>query len=735
MGNEIIGSIILWLIVIAVVVVVAVYLLRWLYRRSTKETAFVRTGFGGEKVVINSGAFVIPVLHEMTPVNMNVMRIEVRRGETNALITRDRMRVDLIAEFFLRVQPNPEAVALASQTLGRRAMQPEGIRDLFEGKFASALRAVAAELTLQEIHEQRSRFMARVREQASEALAFNGLDLENVALVDVDQTSLEFFDPSNAFDAEGLTALTETIEMRRKMRNQIEQQTMIEIRSQNLESERRVLEIEREGEYARLEQEREVEIRRAVQRAELARERALREQEAQQAQIVAAEATEKTRIAQERALAETRIANEEEIQKREIVRRRVLESSEIRSREETEREAIAQQLAVERDRIERQREQEELEVGRRMALELAEREREIALAAKAVEVTRAESARRQAEIVADQEVEKARLSRDRVIDESRIERERTLQSLEIAKRQAFEEAEIASGEEVERARIATERGLAEARLIRDRDVRRLDIEKDKAIEIAEIEKAIEVANRSTQRSAAITEAEGARAKAVLAEEQAFTTREREIAERRKAVDLIAAARDAERERLRLTAKAAAEKEAASSFGEAQRIAAKAEADATVIRSEAAAQRYKVDAEGQKRANEAENLLSDAARASRTRRVLLDKLEGIIRESVKPMEKIENIKIVHVEGLGGGNGGGDGQRKNVTDEVIDSALRYRVQGPMIDSLMKEIGIEGSSLGRMSDVIRDAKDMTSIARDSARSVPKAEGGAGAKDDDDD
>ncbi len=734
MGNQVIGSIVLWLIVVAIVIVVGVYLLRWLYRRSTKETAFVRTGFGGEKVVINGGAFVIPVLHEMSPVNMNVMRIEVRRGETTALITRDRMRIDLIAEFFLRVQPTREAVSLASQTLGRRALQPEGIRDLFEGKFASALRTVAAELTLEALHEQRGVFMARVREQASEALAHNGLVLETVSLVDVDQTSLEFFDPSNAFDAEGLTALTETIETRRKMRNQIEQQTMIEIRSQNLESERRVLEIERESEYARIEQERELEVRRAMQRAELARERALRDQEAQQAQIAAAEATEKTRIAQERALAETRIVNEEEIQKREIARRRILDITELKTREETEREEIARALAVERDRIERQRTQEELEVTRRRSIEIAEREREIALAAKAIEVTRADSARRQAEILAEQEVERARLSRDRVIDESRIERERSLQGLEIAKRQAFEESEIAAGEEVERARITTERGLAEARLIRDRELRRLDIDRERAIELAEIDKAIEVAARSKDRSAAITEAELARAKALLAEEQAFTTREREIAERRKAIDLISAARDAERERIRLTGKAEAEKDAAESFAEAERIAAQAEADATVIRSEAAAQRYKIDAEGQKRANEAENLLSDAARASRTRRLLIDKLEGIIRESVRPMEKIDNIKIVHVEGLGG-NGGGDGVRRNVTDEVIDSALRYRVQGPMIDSLMKEIGIEGSSLGRMSDVVRDAKDLTSIARDTAKKPPADTGeSAGSKDDDD-
>ena len=81
MSAQILGTVMLWLIVLAIVVVIAVYILRWLYRRSTKETAFVRTGFVGEKVVINGGAFVIPVLHEITPVNMNVMRIEVRRGE------------------------------------------------------------------------------------------------------------------------------------------------------------------------------------------------------------------------------------------------------------------------------------------------------------------------------------------------------------------------------------------------------------------------------------------------------------------------------------------------------------------------------------------------------------------------------------------------------------------------------------------------------------------------------
>ena len=126
---------------------------------------------------------------------------------------------------------------------------------------------------------------------------------------------------------------------------------------------------------------------------------------------------------------------------------------------------------------------------------------------------------------------------------------------------------------------------------------------------------------------------------------------------------------------------------------------------------AAAERYEVDASGQKQLNEAENLLTADARAGRLRGKLLERLEGIVRESVKPMEKIEGIKILHVDGMNGGPGG----NRNVTDEVIDSALRYRVQAPMIDNLMKEIGIEGGSLGRMTDVLRDAKDISNLTRD--------------------
>ncbi len=707
------GEVLLWLIGVAIAVVILVYILRWLYRRSTKETAFVRTGFLGEKVVVNGGAFVVPVLHEITPVNMNVMRIEVMRRENGALITRNRMRVDIIAEFFVRVGASKAAVAAAAQTLGRRTLQEDGIRSLLEGKFASSMRMVAAQMTLEEMHEQRRDYANQVRDLASEALAANGLELENVAIVDLDQTSLEFFDPSNAFDAEGLTQLTESIETRRKMRNEIEQRTLVDIRSQNLEAQKKVFEIDRETEYARLEQEREVEFRRAVQRAELTKERALREQEAEEAQLSSRQAIEKARLAQQLAITQERIKSEEDTQRREIARRRSLDEAELKTREQTEREQINLELQLETARIAREREQREHEISRQQALEILELDRQIALSEKTLAVIKAEAEKRRTEIIENQLTEAERVAQDRALDQIRLERERHLEGLQIAKRQAFEEAEIAAAEEVERARIATERGIEEARIAKDRDVRTLATERDKLVEMAEMAKAIELAKKATERSAAIAASEAVRVKVIQAEEQAITAREREIAERRKLTEMIAAQREAEREALRITAKAEAEMRAARSFAEAQKIAAEAAAEAEKISALAAAERYEVDAAGARQLNEAENILSEAARAGRLREKLLERIEGIVRESVKPLEKIEGIKILHVDGVNGGSPG-----RNVTDEVIDSALRYRVQAPMIDTLMKEIGIEGGSLGRMTDVLRDAKDISALTRDGKK-----------------
>src|SRR5713226_2189024 len=92
------GGFILALAALAIVLAIVVWVFHWLYLRSSKERAFVRTGMGGQKVVMNGGAFVLPIVHDVIPVNMNTLRLEVSRGRDKALITRDlepeRVHVD-----------------------------------------------------------------------------------------------------------------------------------------------------------------------------------------------------------------------------------------------------------------------------------------------------------------------------------------------------------------------------------------------------------------------------------------------------------------------------------------------------------------------------------------------------------------------------------------------------------------------------------------------------------------
>ena len=106
------------IILLTILIAVGVYLLHWLYRHSSKDQAFVRTGSGGEKVVMGGGALVIPIIHDITPVNMNAIPIEIRRAGETSLITKNKLRVDANAEFTVRVIPTKENVSLAARTFG-----------------------------------------------------------------------------------------------------------------------------------------------------------------------------------------------------------------------------------------------------------------------------------------------------------------------------------------------------------------------------------------------------------------------------------------------------------------------------------------------------------------------------------------------------------------------------------------------------------------------------------------
>ena len=273
-----------------------------LYRRATREVSLVKTGAGGKRVIMDGGTIVVPLLHEVSPVNMKTLRLEVKRDGDAALITQDRMRVDVGVEFYVSVNATEEGIARAAQTLGDRTFDVEQLREMIEGKLIDGLRAVAAQMTMDGLHENRADFVQEVQNAVSEDLLKNGLSLESVSLTALDQTPFEALDENNAFNAVGMRRLAEVIATSKKERAQIDAEAEVAVRRAAMEAERQRLAIEQDEEQAKIEQIQKVETLRAAQESEIAQRREQSEQEKEHARIVREEAIRSAEIARDRDL-------------------------------------------------------------------------------------------------------------------------------------------------------------------------------------------------------------------------------------------------------------------------------------------------------------------------------------------------------------------------------------------------------------------------------------------------
>ena len=206
MLDSIIGILIPVVVILLLLVLIGLVLAR-LYRRATREVSLVKTGAGGKRVIMDGGTIAIPLLHEISHVNMKTLRLEVQRFGEGALITKDRMRVDVGVEFYVSVNATSDGVARAAQTLGDRTFHVEQLREMIEGKLVDGLRAVAAQMSMDELHENRADFVQEVQNTVSEDLLKNGLELESVSLTALDQTPFEALDENNAFNAVGMRKL------------------------------------------------------------------------------------------------------------------------------------------------------------------------------------------------------------------------------------------------------------------------------------------------------------------------------------------------------------------------------------------------------------------------------------------------------------------------------------------------------------------------------------------------
>ncbi|EFC1754428.1 flotillin family protein [Escherichia coli] len=436
--DDIVNSVPSWMftaiIAVCILFIIGIIFAR-LYRRASAEQAFVRTGLGGQKVVMSGGAIVMPIFHEIIPINMNTLKLEVSRSTIDSLITKDRMRVDVVVAFFVRVKPSVEGIATAAQTLGQRTLSPEDLRMLVEDKFVDALRATAAQMTMHELQDTRENFVQGVQNTVAEDLSKNGLELESVSLTNFNQTSKEHFNPNNAFDAEGLTKLTQETERRRRERNEVEQDVEVAVREKNRDALSRKLEIEQQEAFMTLEQEQQVKTRTAEQNARIAAFEAERRREAEQTRILAERQIQETEIDREQAVRSRKVEAEREVRIKEIEQQQVTEIANqtksiaiaAKSEQQSQAEARANLALAEavsaQQNVETTRQTAEADRAKQVALIAAAQDAET----KAVELTvRAKAEKEAAEMQAAAIVELAEATRKKGLAEAEAEAQRAL---------------------------------------------------------------------------------------------------------------------------------------------------------------------------------------------------------------------------------------------------------------------------------------------------------------------
>lgn len=259
----------------------------------------------------------------------------------------------------------------------------------------------------------------------------------------------------------------------------------------------------------------------------------------------------------------------------------------------------------------------------------------------------------------------------RQVSQQRIEAEREIRAAEIEKNLVIQAREI----ELERH---TETKRAEQR---------------KQVEIARQDTQIAISTKSREQSDADAAANLARADAVKAEEAVNTARQVAVAEREKDIQLIEASKEAEQNAISVKVSAAAEKEAAMDRAEALTIEARARQAAALA-----------EAEGKRAINEALNTLSAAQIDLQVRTQLLHQLPQILSEAVRPMEKIESIRIVQVGGMPGTGGSSQSHASasqgTFPEQVMNSALQYQIAKPIVDAVMKDAGLSNEGITGMA-----------------------------------
>jgi len=447
-----------------------------LYVRTRADEAFVRTGTGGARIVRDGGSIVLPFLHEIVKVSLATIRLLVERKGTDALITADKLRADIRAEFFVRVQPEDDSIQTAARSLGNKMTDETEVAALIEDKLVNALRTASARKTLEQLNSDREEFVKEITAMVTSDLAHNGFMLESVTISKLDQTDVTHMKETNIFDAQGLRSIAEITQTNLTRRN----------------------ELTRNGERERTAQD--VAARQQI----LALERTKAEAEATQATQIATIQADQTRVTQEKQIESERLVQTAQVEQARLVQ--------LAKQKQEQDIAVANQV-----RLKAQQEAEQtVDVARRAretAVAQAEAEKALAEAKLAAAETERTTARQlvitaEQIAIADREGKKSVIAATALAEQAYVKDAKGADAKAYTVRAEAEARKTSADAEAEATRKKAEAEAQAAKL-------RAEGEKNAALARAAGEQAALEAQAAGQRAVALAQAEGQRAVAMV----------------------------------------------------------------------------------------------------------------------------------------------------------------------------------------------------------------------------
>ena len=455
------------IVVIAAFFLIMFFTYKALYKKAPADAALVISG-GKSKSVVFGGKIVNPLTKATQLVSLNTMQLLVQRAGPDALITKDSLRVDIEAQFYVKIEPNEQDVLSAVASLGDKTLHPENVKALLEGKLVGILRSVAATMDLQELHEKRQDFSDQVRESCKDDLEQNGFQLESVAVTNLDQTPLDQLDSNNRFDVVAIQTINQEVQERQTRTERIKHENRVKQEEDKLRADLAIKQQEEATQTESLEVEKRLSFAQEIQRKEVAtnkaeQDRAVKEAELQQqqaleeARIRQEEVVQSSQIQQKQRIETARIEQERQVQEAEIEQKRALETARVSQEQEVQTVEIERDQAIEQARIEQERTVEEARVRQQQAIEEANVRRRIVLVERNREEKETQAASEIQIAMKEKELEIA--STDRLAATA----ERTKSEAQVLTVEAIEEAErnsrialIRAEQEADEERVAKE---------------------------------------------------------------------------------------------------------------------------------------------------------------------------------------------------------------------------------------------------------------------------------------